>query len=400
MNRTAAAIMGLWAVLAASTAAAREPDFNDWLKGFRAEAQAAGIRDDILDQAFDGVRVNDRIIELNENQPEFSRPIWEYLDGALSEARVSEGREKFAENRSLLSLIETAYGVDAEVITAIWGLESSYGDLMGDYDAIEALATLAWRGRRTGYGRSQLIGALKILQNGYAERDQLKGSWAGALGQTQFVPTTYLAYAVDHDGDGKRDLWADLGDVFASTANYLSASGYLQNDPWGTEVTLPNGFDYSLADENVRKPLAEWAASGIFGPHGESLIGRFDPNARARVLLPAGAQGPAFLTFENFDAILKYNRSTAYALAVSLLSERIAGRNAEIVAPWPRDDRALTLDERKALQQALKDRGYNPGPIDGIIGAGTKAALRLWQRDHGLPADGYASSTVFEALMR
>ncbi|MFQ5563025.1 MAG: lytic murein transglycosylase [Parvularculaceae bacterium] len=401
MKRTGAVIAGLAALFAAAaSAAAQEPSFEEWLQGFRAEAQAAGIRADVLDQAFKDVRVNDRVIELNDDQPEFARTVWDYLDGVLSEARVSTGREKFAENRSLLSLIETAYGVDSEIIAAIWGLESSYGAIMGDYDAIEALATLAWRGRRTAYGRSQLIGALKILQNGYADRDELKGSWAGAMGQTQFVPTTYLTYAVDHDGDGKRDLWSNLGDIFASTANYLSASGYLQNDAWGLEVTLPVGFDYALADRSVRKPLAEWAASGVAAAADGSLIGRFDPNARARVLLPAGADGPAFLTFENFEAILKYNRSTAYALAVALLSERIAGRAGKIAAAWPRGDRALTLAERKSLQQALKDRGYDPGPVDGVIGAGTKAALRRWQRDHGFPADGYASPAVREALAR
>lgn len=381
-----------------STAQAEPADFERWLSSFRAEAAAAGISAETLDDALTGLSVNERVYELNDNQPEFSRAIWDYLDSAVSVSRVQNGRVKYLENRNLLTLIEEAYGVDAEIISAIWGLESSYGAIMGDYDAIQALATLAFEGRRTGYGRSQLIGALKIIQHGYAGRDELKGSWAGAMGHTQFIPTTYLSYAVDHDGDGRRDIWNNLGDVFASTANYLSVSGYRRNESWGVEVRLPSDFDYALADNAVKKAVVEWAALGLTTMRGAGLNERFDPNLRGRLIIPAGARGPAFLTFNNFEAILKYNRSTAYALAVSLLSEEIAGRNGTVVSVWPREDRPLTLDERKALQQALKDRGYDPGPIDGIIGAGTKRALRAWQQAAGLPADGYASAAILNAL--
>ena len=397
MKRLFAAIC-VAGLLWTSAASAQSTDFQSWLEGFRAEAAAAGIRAGVIDEAFEGVTINERVYELNDNQPEFSRAIWDYLDGAVSQKRIENGRASMAEHNALLSLIEQAYGVDKEIIVAIWGLESSYGATLGEYDAIEALATLAFEGRRTGYGRAQLIGALKIIQNGFATRSELKGSWAGAMGHTQFIPTTYLAYAVDHDGDGRRDIWNNLGDVFASTANYLSASGYRQNDAWGLEVRLPAGFDYGLADSKNRKPVVEWAAGGVSAIKGASLLERFDPNARARLILPAGARGPVFLTFENFDAILKYNRSTAYALAVSLLSDETAGRSGAIVALWPRDDRPLALEERKALQQALIDHGYNPGPVDGIVGAGTKRALRAWQKDNGLPADGYASAAVLEAL--
>lgn len=389
--------VGVLAVLF-STAHAEPADFERWLSSFRAEAAAAGISAETLDAALTGLSVNERVYELNDNQPEFSRAIWDYLDSAVSANRVQNGRTKYLENRSLLTLIEEAYGVDAEIISAIWGLESSYGAIMGDYDAIQALATLAFEGRRTGYGRSQLIGALKIIQHGYAGRDELKGSWAGAMGHTQFIPTTYLSYAVDHDGDGRRDIWNNLGDVFASTANYLSVSGYRRDEPWGVEVRLPPDFDYALADNDTKKAVVEWAALGLTAMRGAGLNERFDPNLRGRLIIPAGARGPAFLVFNNFEAILKYNRSTAYALAVSLLSEEIAGRNGAVVSVWPREDRPLTLDERKALQQALKDRGYDPGPIDGIIGAGTKRALRAWQQAAGLPADGYASALILNAL--
>jgi len=384
------------AALVCASAAAREPDFADWLDGFRAEAAAAGVSPEIIALAFDGLEANERVFELNDSQPEHARAVWDYLDSALSDTRIANGRMRLAENRALLAEIEGSYGVAAEAIVAIWGLESSYGKLPGNYDAIEALATLAWQGRRTAYGRAQLIGALKILQNGYAERADLKGSWAGALGQTQFIPTTYLAYAVDHDGDGRRDIWSNLGDIFASTANYLAASKYRVGAPWGVEVFLPEGFDYALADADIRHALAEWAAMGVSAARGR-LIGVLDPNLRGRIILPAGARGPAFLVFENFEAILKYNNSTAYALAVNLLAERIARNGPSLAASWPREDRALTLDERKALQQALKDKGFDPGPVDGIIGAQTKRALRDWQRSENLPADGYASA---DALMR
>jgi len=390
--------VGASAALMISAASASPADFDAWLEGFRAEAAAAGISANVLDEALVGLSVNPRVYELNDNQPEFSRGIWDYLDSAVSATRIQNGRTKYLENQKLFTLIEDAYGVDAEIISAIWGLESSYGAIMGDYDAIQALATLAFEGRRTGYGRSQLIGALKIIQHGYAARSELKGSWAGAMGHTQFIPTTYLSYAIDHDGDGKRDIWSNLGDVFASTANYLSVSGYTANAPWGAEVRLPAGFDYALADSDTKKAVVEWGAAGIESIRGASLTDRFDPNLRGRLIIPAGARGPAFIVFGNFEAILKYNRSTAYALAVSLLSDEIAGRNGAIVAAWPREDRPLSLEERKALQQALKDRGFDPGPVDGIIGAGTKRALRAWQAQSGLPADGYASAAVLEAL--
>ncbi len=382
---------------AAAPARADEPGFDEWLQGFRSEAAAAGIRPDVIDTAFSGVVMNQRVLELNDNQPEFARSVWDYLDGAISEKRVSDGRARTAETAALLDRVEAEFGVDKEIIGAIWGLESSYGAVMGDHDVIGALATLGWKGRRTGYGREQLIGALKILQNGYADRAQLRGSWAGAMGQTQFIPTTYLVYAVDHGGDGKRDIWTDLDDVFASTANYLKASNYRSGAPWGFEVNLPEGFDFAFADVDVTKAAIEWAGAGVTGV-SVNLAADLDPNTRGRIFLPAGAKGPAFIVFENFEAILKYNRSTSYALAIGLLADHLAGREKPVGAAWPRTDRALSLDERKALQQALKEKGFDPGPIDGVIGAGTKKALKDWQKSAGVPADGYASLDTLTRL--
>ena len=313
------------AVSAQDLAAASEPSFAEWLETFKAQAIAEGVSSAVVEDAFAGVTVNERVFELNEDQPEFSRAVWDYLDRAVSQTRIEQGRTRRAQNAALFAEIEDQYGVDSEIIAAIWGLESSFGDIMGDYDAIAALTTLGWKGRRTSYGRSQLIGALKIIENGYASREQLKGSWAGAMGHTQFIPTTYLSYAIDHDGDGRRDIWSNLADVFASTANYLSRSGYRRDAPWGVEIRLPEEFDYGLAEPATRKALAEWAAIGVAGARGP-LIGSLDPNLRGRIILPAGARGPAFMVFDNFGAILKYNRSTSYALAVGALADQIAGR--------------------------------------------------------------------------
>ncbi len=391
-------LTGIFSMWTMFTPAGAE-DFDDWKDSFRATAIAQGISAELYDREMASVSKIPRVMELNSAQPEFTKAIWQYLESAVSEKRISDGRNNMALHEDLLAKIETAYGVDSEVIAAIWGLESSYGRIMGDYDTLSALATLGHEGRRITFGRSQLIAALKILQNHYADRETLKGSWAGAMGQTQFIPTTYLAYAVDYDGDGHRDLWGNHGDVFASTANYLSRSGYIANDPWGFEVSLPEGFDYAIADRGNRQSLAFWQGLGVTRANGTPLSDNADLNADAAIILPAGANGPAFIILQNFRAILRYNNSTSYALGISLLSDQLAGRDTSLVKPWPVQDRPLNLEERKALQQALRDKGYNPGPVDGIIGAGTRKALRQWQKDQGLPADGYASALILARLM-
>ncbi len=377
---------------------AKQPTFEQWRSDFKAKAVKAGISPFVYDREMATVTLITRVQELNNNQPEHSRSIWDYLDGAVSTNRVSNGQTNAAANLALLDKIEQTYGVDKEVIVAIWGLESSYGKLLGDYDVLSVLSTFAYQGRRTDYGRAQLLAALKIIERGYAKRSQLKGSWAGAMGQTQFIPTTYLDYAIDQDQDGNRNLWANLDDVFASTANYLSRSGYIGNTIWGMEVTLPKGFDYDIADRTKRRTVAQWASLGVVDAHLGALMDKYDPNAQAAVIVPAGANGPAFMIFDNFRAILKYNNSTSYALGIGLLSDKIAGRAKPLKKPWPRADKALSFTQRKALQTALTQKGYDPGPIDGVIGAGTRKALKKWQKDNGLPADGYASTTVLDLL--
>ena len=373
--------------------------FDEWKANFRAKALLAGVSAETYDREMASVEIVTRVKALNNNQPEHSRSLWDYLDGAVSQTRIKNGLSNAAANKALLDRIEALYGVDKEIIVAIWGLESSYGKITGNHDILSVLATLGYEGRRTAYGSKQLIAALKILDNNYASRAQLKGSWAGAMGQTQFIPTTYLDYAVDENQDGRRDLWNNLDDVFASTANYLSRSGYVGEKTWGMEVTLPANFDYDLADRAQKRTIAEWESLGVVDAHLGSMVNRYDPNATASVIVPAGANGPAFMIFTNFRAILKYNNSTSYALGIGMLSEEIAGTAKPLKKAWPRADKALTFTQRKALQQALAEKGYDPGPIDGVIGSGTRKALKAWQKANGLPADGYASITVLNKLI-
>lgn len=389
----------LLAALSAGAAVAAVDDgaFERFKARFRDDAIAAGIHPDIYDHEMASASLLPKVFERDSNQPEFVRPIWDYLDSALSETRVANGRASFHRHGDVLAMTGEAYGVDPAIIAAIWGLESAYGEILGTNDIVSALATLGFDGRRTSFGRRELISALTILQEGYASRDQLKGSWAGAMGQTQFIPSTYLAYAVDQDGDGRRDLWADLGDVFASTANYLDQAGWQTGQPWGVEVTLPEGFDYAAADGR-RLPVVEWIRLGVRGAD-DVLANTVDPDLAAKLLLPAGANGPAFLTFRNFDVIKRYNNATSYALGVALLSDRIKGSGGELKTPWPRGDRPLTRDEREQLQRALADSGFDPGGVDGVIGPNTRSALRAWQAANDLPADGYPSARVLSLLL-
>ena len=392
---------GIGAGLALLSAAhAQEIDqakFDAFVESFRVEALSEGISAATYDREMESATPLPIVVERNSNQPEFSQPIWVYPDSAVSDRRISDGLNNTAAQKDVLTAIEGKYGVDREIIGAIWGLESSYGAILGNYDVISALTTLAFDGRRQSFGKTQLLGALEIIDKGYAHRNQLKGSWAGAMGMTQFIPSTYLMYAIDEDGDGLKDLWADHADVFASTANYLSRSGYKLDEPWGFEVSVPEDFDYSHASLRTKKSVGQWLEHGVTAAHGD-LASRTDLNTSASVIVPAGANGPAFMVFDNFRAIMKYNNSTAYALGIGRLSDAIAGRAQPISAEWPRDDRPLSRSEREDLQQALKDRGYDPGPVDGIIGAGTQAAIRAWQRDNGHAADGYASAKTLEAI--
>ena len=368
--------------------------FQRWIAGFRGRATAQGIRPAVFDAAFQGVRYNSDVISRDRNQAEFVRPIWDYLDSAVSETRIRNGRAALRENARVLAEIEARYGVEAEVVTAVWGLESAYGAFRGDTPIIEALATLAYDGRRGRFFEEQLVAALRILQSGDVRPRDMTGSWAGAMGHTQFIPTSYLAYAQDFRGDGRRDIWADdPTDALASTAAYLARFGWTRGQPWGVEVRLPRGFDYSQTGDRIRKSPGDWARLGVRDMSG----GQVPNHGRASILLPAGARGAAFMIFDNFHVIERYNAADAYVIGVGHLSDRIAG-GPGIRATWPRGDRGLRRAERRELQQRLTNAGFSTRGVDGIIGPNTTAAIRAFQRSSGMVPDGYASYEVLRRL--
>lgn len=367
---------------------------SQWIESFRPRALAEGISPDTFDRAFRGVRYNAEVIEKDRNQAEFTRAIWDYLDRAVSDKRVENGRQALLQNRRLLQRLEQTYGVPKEVVVAVWGLESSYGDNRGDIPVIEALATLAYDGRRGRFFEAQLIDALKILQRGDVRPGNFTGSWAGAMGHTQFMPSSFHAFAVDFDGDGRRDIWSDdPTDALASTAAYLAKSGWQPGVPWGMEVTLPDGFDYGLAGKGNRIDCADWAALGVRRADGRPL----PDHGAAALLMPAGARGPALLIQANFRAIERYNAADAYVIAIGHLSDRLAG-DGPFRAAWPREDRALTAAENRELQERLTAAGFDAGGADGKIGPKTMAAIRAFQRNEGLPPDGYPSLDVLKRL--
>lgn len=365
--------------------------FSRWVETFRASARASGISDTTLHSAFDNVRYLPQVVEADRAQPEFSRPIWDYLDSAVSAARITRGQEKLHQLQAQLAPIVERYGVPAEVLVAIWGVESRFGRFMGDIPTIDALATLGYEGRREAWARAQLLAALKILQNGDIHRDQMLGSWAGAMGQTQFLPSVFLAHAVDADGDGRRDIWGSVPDVMASTAHFIAHSGWQAGQDWGTEVRLPPSFDYASSEQ--RRSSTEWADLGVRSADGAPLPAM----AHASLLLPAGARGPAFLVGNNFRTILRYNNATSYALAVSLLAQRLAG-GAAVQTPWPRDEPPLTRSQVQTLQRALNAAGFDCGAPDGLPGPATQGCVRRYQASRGVRADGFATQALLQTL--
>ncbi|WP_207884659.1 lytic murein transglycosylase [Pseudomonas sp. 30_B] len=379
---------------AASVQAQPTQSFAQWRDGFRVQALAAGISPQTFDSAFQGIEPDDSVVTADRSQPEFTRPVWQYLESAVSPARVRNGQDQLLQNAEALQRIDNTYGVDREAVVAIWGMESNFGQQMGSKNVIRSLATLAYEGRRPDFGRDQLIAALQIIQHGDVPASNMIGSWAGAMGQTQFIPTTYNRYAVDFDGDGRRDIWGSPTDALASTANYLSTSGWKRGQSWGFEVRLPPDFDYALADMDIRKPISEWQRLGV-QPAAGPLPG--EPQASASLLLPAGYRGPAFLVTDNFRAILKYNNSTSYALAVGLLADSFKG-GGQLAGSWPRGDTPLTRSERIELQQQLTRQGFQAGTADGIIGANTRKAVRAYQQYVAWPEDGYPTPLLLQRL--
>ena len=370
--------------------ASADPGFDRWVAAFRGRALSQGISAAVFDRAFKSARYNPDIVANDRNQSEFRREIWDYLDSAVSPARVENGRAALRRHLGTLNRIETRYGVEKEIVAAIWGMESNYGDRLGDLPLIGSMATLAYDGRRGAFFEKQLVTALKIVQAGDISPENMTGSWAGAMGHTQFMPTSYAAYAVDFTGDGKRDVWSDdPTDALASTAAYLDRFGWHENMPWGVEVRVPQGAAFG----DTKRMPSDWASRGVVGTDGRAVR----DHGSARILQPAGPSGPAFMVFANFDVIKRYNNSDAYALGVGHLADRIAG-GGPLRASFPPDRYGLTKDDRIALQRGLTRRGFDAGDADGVIGSRTTAAIEAFQRARGLAVTGTPSQALLRAL--
>ena len=374
---------------------AADPLFADWMSGFVDRAAGAGWSRARLQQTFAGLSADPRVIAADNRQPELSKPVSAYIESAVTATRIGEGRSHRTGTASWLDPVASQYGVPADILVSIWSVESSFGRIQGDMDVVRSLATLAAEGRRKGWAEDQLFAALRILYTDQATREQLKGSWAGAMGQTQFTPSDYLSFAVDGDHDGRRDIWGSAPDALASAANFLQhKAAWRRGEAWTREVVLPAGFDYSLS-EGVKQPTAAWAALGARPADGRPWRAA-DSEEAAQLLLPAGWTGPALLAFPNHFAIRAYNNSMSYALAVGLLAERISGA-PPLVRAWP-VEQPIPRADRIAAQEALQHLGYDVGDLDGVLGLKTRQAARQWQKTKGLPADGYLTYALIQRL--
>lgn len=370
-----------------------EAGLQRWIQSFRPRAISSGVSPATYDRAMRIARYNPEVIRLDRRQAEFSRPVWLYLDSAVSDVRITTGRQKLSQLGGALAQIEARWGVPREIVLAVWGMESNFGANRGRMQIIPSLATLAYDGRRGEMFSNQLIAALKIIQAGDTAPEQMLGSWAGAMGHTQFMPTSYLEYAVDFTGDGRRDIWSeDPTDSLASTAAYLARNGWQRGQAWGAEVQLPANFNMGLIGKGTRRASGDWSAQGVRRIGGGAL-----PNGNGSIIMPAGARGPAFLILDNFRSILRYNNSDNYALGVAFLGERIAGRPG-IQGAWPRSDRPLSTSEREEIQRRLAQRGFYQGEVDGLFGSATMEAVSAFQRSIGVTPDGYPTSILLGQL--
>jgi len=380
------------AVLAAAASTPARADFSSCVASLKEDAVRAGVSRETADRAFAGLQPDLKVLEFQKAQPEFKTPIWDYVDGLVDEERVADGKAAMAREARPLAHAEQTYGVSRYMLAAIWGVESNFGTEMGERPLAQSLSTLACFGERAGYFRSELMAALKIVDRGDIPADKLAGSWAGAFGQTQFMPSSYLRLAAP-GSDGGRDIVDSADDALASTAHYFAKSGWRSGVPWGFEVKLPP--DYSgPSGRKAKEPMSAWAARGITRIDGRPL-----GEGEAGLLLPAGKEGPAFLVTRNFDVVYSYNAAESYSLAACVLADRLAG-GPGIVTPWPTDDPGLSRAQRRELQTLLARRGYDVGQPDGAIGNKTKEAIADFEGKAGLPVNGRASQKVLEALRR
>jgi lytic murein transglycosylase len=381
-------------LMTADAIRAAAAEFGSCVEAMWPDAARRGVTRGNFERLTAGLTPDLRIMDLLDAQPEFTKSAWDYLDLLVSDDRIARGRELLTQYAPTFDAVERSFGVDHYIIAAIWGAESNYGTLGGDRPVIRSTATLACVGRRRDYFREEFLSALEILQRGDVPPDRLVGSWAGAFGPTQFVPTAFKRYAVDFDGDGRRDVVDSIPDVIASTANNLKMDGWISGQTWGYEVVVPPNFDYLLADGSRPMTVRQWQGLGIRRAGGAAFPRRDD---RAYLLMPAGARGPAFLMLQNFRVIMKYNPAEAYALAIGHLADRLRG-GGPFVQAWPRDERVLTLDERYEMQQLLGRRGFDSGEPDGLLGPRSRRAIRNFQASIGQIPDGFASSGVLDRL--
>jgi len=374
-------------------------DFGSCGAALRTSAVAQGVSAERFDRVFADITPDLSVLPLLDAQPEFTTPIWDYLAALVDSQRVDDGRTRLGQHAALLQQVSSQYGVDAATIVAVWGVESDYGRVFGKRPLLQSLATLSCNGRRQPFFKGELLALLKLIDKGDLDPAGLTGSWAGAFGHTQFMPSTYARIAVDGDGDGRRDLVASIPDALASTANYLKQAGWRSGQPWGVEVRIPAGFNAALAGRGKRKPLADWRALGITLVDGKPLqVPAIADDSNAALLLPAGAKGPALLVFRNYDAIYSYNAAESYALAIATLADRLRGGSG-LVAAWPTDDPGIGRQQRRELQTLLLARGHAIGAADGMIGNATRRAIQAEQQRLGWKdADGRAGSRILQAL--
>lgn len=373
-----------------------EQKFAFWKTDFTNRAIAKGYDATLVQNLIGPARINEKALDRDTKQPEFSKPIWSYVDGAASADRLNKGRSKLSQTSQTFDAVEDRYKVSRHYLTAIWGLESAYGAVQGDYNIVDALATFAHDGRRMKFGEAQLFAILDLISRGDIRMDQLKGSWAGAMGMTQFIPATMRDYAVDFDNNANIDLRGSAPDALGSAAHYLSRHGWRWGEPSMAEVKLPDGFDYTLSD-GVKKTVNDWTVLGVRPANGS----RWSADAgflEGKLLVPAGHQGPKFLTFKNFDVIKKYNNSTSYAMGITVLAESLRGQRA-ISTPWPRSDKQISFTQKKQMQARLTELGYDTKGIDGQIGPNSRRAIRAWQKANGIIADGYVDLSLWNRLM-
>ncbi|KAF0098934.1 MAG: membrane-bound lytic murein transglycosylase B [bacterium] len=392
MRRLAA--LACLALLAATARADVDADFSAWLRELSREAQTRGISATTFEAALGDAQPIPRVLELDRRQPEFAQTFWNYLDARLTDKQIRQGRDMLWTHRKLLARMQARHGIPPALLVALWGMETRYGAYTGSFPIPAALATLAHDGRRAAFFREELFNALRILEDGHIAAADMTGSWAGAMGQLQFMPSTFLAHAVDADRDGRKDLWRSLPDAFASAAGYLSVLGWRADELWGREVRLPAGFDHALAHPENKLPVRRWAALGVTTAEGKPLP-RSD--MAGAILLPQGHAGPAFLVYRNFEVILTWNRSVHYALSVTLLADRLRGSEGPLLGR-DADNRTLSREDILELQDLLLRLGHELGEPDGVAGRRTRDAVRRFQKDAGLPVDGFVSHSLLERL--